>query len=277
MIDFLRKYPLLIALVALVIGLWGVQLPVNDTIPSVGAFCLRIVLFAIMIGIMILMGAKNPLASMKGFGFSICKSLYILILMLVLGVLITLSFLLMNGAPENIIRQELAYLLFCCSVGLFEESLFRGVILNALLRNMGDTRKGVVWAAILSSLIFGFVHVYTYFLGGSYDIIGIAQVILKTLQAASLGLLLAALYINNRNFWAIALVHALNDYFLMQAAIFSDTSSDVGIGSYVQSGSDGTQAVIAYTIFLLLSIPVIISAFKILKKAEIPEYGVFKK
>lgn len=50
------------------------------------------------------------------------------------------------------------FALCCLAVGLFEELTFRGLILPLLLRKTGDTKKGTLWAVLLSSALFGAVH-----------------------------------------------------------------------------------------------------------------------
>lgn len=41
---------------------------------------------------------------------------------------------------------------------MFEEILFRGAILYALVRVWGTTRKGILIATIVSALLFGVIH-----------------------------------------------------------------------------------------------------------------------
>ena len=42
--------------------------------------------------------------------------------------------------------------------GLFEEVLFRGLVLKILLRKTGGTKKGIIGAFIISAALFGVVH-----------------------------------------------------------------------------------------------------------------------
>ena len=114
---------------------------------------------------------------------------------------------------------------------------------------------------------------YTYIVGGTYDLVGIIESIGKTLQTGAIGILLATIYLKTKNFWAIALVHTLNDFFLMQVMMFSDMS----LGGYVGSGGDGIRTIITYAIQLIIYIPALVKAAKILKEIEVPEYGVFEE
>ena len=274
MVKTMRKYPILVAIIGLIIGVASiVYIPVDKNNPLLMAL-LRLVLSAIMIGIMILMGAKKSLSNVKeGFSYTLRKNRYLLILAFILGILIFIPGILNFGFSKELLLKELSYFIFCITIGLFEESLFRGVVFQGILRKTGNTHKGIWGAIIVSSIIFGAVHVYTYIVGASHDLTGIIESIGKTLQTGAIGVLLAAVYLKTRNLWAIALVHTLNDFFLMQAIMFtSDT-----IGNYVTSGSDGVRSIIVYAVQVLLYVPALVKATKIIKEVEVPEYGVFKE
>ncbi len=267
--EFLRGKPLLVGAAALVIGVGGISLPINGTPPSAGSVCVRIVLFVIMMGIAALMGAKKPLLGMEGFGSTMIRSWYVLIFMIALGILMVISPYTMEMTAKELIMKELAVLAFCISVGLFEEALFRGVVMRALIMKMGTSHKSLICSAIISSLIFGFVHVYTYVFGGSYDILGIAQSVFKTLQTAALGLFLAALYIKYRNIWAIALIHCLNDFFPMQGYYITEHSNQ--LGDYVSGGEQGIASLVLYIVMIVIFIPVIIYSFRLILKTDMSE------
>ena len=273
MIQTMKKHPILVAIIGLIIGVAGiVYIPAKDG--PIQMAILRLVLAAIMIGIMILMGAKKTLLKVKeGFGFTLRKSTYILIIAFILGMLVFIPGILNNGFSQELLLKELSYFILCITIGLFEESLFRGIVFQGILRKTGNTRKGIWIAVIISSLIFGAVHVYTYIVGGTYDLVGIIESIGKTLQTGAIGILLATIYLKTKNFWAIALVHTLNDFFLMQVMMFTDMS----LGGYVGSGGDGIRTIITYAIQLIIYIPALVKAAKILKEIEVPEYGVFEE
>lgn len=270
----MRKHPILVAIVGLIIGVVSiVYIPVGKDSPLSMAL-LRIVLSAIMIGIMILMGAKKSLSNVKeGFSYTLRKNRYLLILALILGMLIFIPGVLNYGFSTDLLIKELSYFMLCITVGLFEESLFRGVVFQGILRKTGNTHKGIWGAIIVSSIIFGAVHVYTYIVGGSLDLTGIIESIGKILQTGAIGVLLAAVYLKTKNLWATALVHTLNDFFLMQAIMFSSNT----LGNYVTGGSDGVRAIIIYVVQVLLYVPALVKAKKIIKEVEVPEYGVFEE
>lgn len=88
---------------------------------------------------------------------------------------------------------------YACT-GVFEEGLYRGVILG-LLRTIGT------WPAVLlSSLLFGFAHLVNLGLRGMSVLVG-----LQVLGAASQGVGLAALRLRTNKLWPLIVFHALND------------------------------------------------------------------
>ena len=178
-----------------------------------------------------------------------------------------------NNIPDRWIVLEVSYFILALLVGIFEESLFRGITLNGILRKTGKTRKGIWTAILVSSFIFGAFHVTNYIFGGSYDLTGIIQTVGKILQAGIFGILLCVVFLKTRNFWGIAFAHAINDFLAFQSLIFIQPTR----GGYVQSGVAGIGLSIGYAIMFLLYMPVLIKAIKIMKKIEEPQYGVFKE
>ena len=146
-------------------------------------------------------------------------------------------------------------------------------MLQGILRKTGKTRKGIWTAILISSLTFGIFHITSYIFGGSYDFTGIMQTIGKILQTGIFGILLSAIYLKTKNFWGISFVHALNDFLTFQADIFMTQ----GRGGYVQSGAMGTGMAIGYLIMVILYLPALFKAIKIMKNINVPEYGLFKE
>lgn len=55
-------------------------------------------------------------------------------------------------------QKIIFYTLIMLCIGIFEEVLCRGVILNNMLKKWGNNKTGIIKAVILSSLIFGLGH-----------------------------------------------------------------------------------------------------------------------
>ena len=87
-------------------------------------------------------------------------------------------------------------------VGFAEEALCRGMVVQAFLP------RGVMRAALFSSLIFGFAHMIQIFYGMS-----IGTGLLYSIYAALIGFGFAAPYIRSGGaIWPVIIVHALYDF-----------------------------------------------------------------
>lgn len=111
---------------------------------------------------------------------------------LVLAISVVLEPLLMRlPAPPDIYgRGGWALLTLVVAAPLLEEFIFRGVILEST-----RAKYGVVAAWIISSLIFGIVHIYP------------AVVV----NAFAIGLVLGFVYIISESIWAVIILHAVNN------------------------------------------------------------------
>ncbi len=174
----------------------------------------------------------------------------------------------------NFVPSLLIAFLDAFATGVLEESMLRGLVFNALLSKEGGSYKGIFTAIIISSLFFGFLHVAPDFFS-SFPHISLdaaSQMIGKTLESGMVGFLLAAIYLRNHNIWNIALIHALNDFFLMVPVYMLNT----GTGNYVQS-SGALSGGLVYYIEIILSIPYIITAIRIVKHTPLPQYGFYEE
>ena len=68
-----------------------------------------------------------------------------------------------SGKMKLVRTQPQDFILFfayCMLVGLFEETVFRGVVFSVLASLFGKDRKGLLWTFVLSSLVFGVAHLF---------------------------------------------------------------------------------------------------------------------
>ena len=199
---YMRSHPLLVAVLALVAGLAGIWLVPSDAtlagmVPvRVG---LSVVMFAVL-GIVAGRGAIEP--SSEGMAFAFRKSAYLLALALAAGAL-AVATALASGSPlvPNWPWQLASAFVLCFFVGMFEEGLFRGIVLGALLARMGRTRAGVLGAAVVRRCCSAVVHagaVRHRRSGGRCPGLP-AQRRSKTPQTGIVGLLMAAVFVKTRN------------------------------------------------------------------------------
>ena len=153
-------------------------------------------------------------------------------------------------APDWPLRT-LVLALLCIGVGLLEESTMRGLCLNGLLVRMGRTRGGVYGAIIISSLLFGLMHIDP--LSGFDDPLLIGQNLMKALQTGMCGFLFAAILVKTRNLWAVATIHAANDFMLL--FLTSGLTDTAVTTDYVHTGEEGLAILTVYSILCVMYLP----------------------
>ena len=95
----------------------------------------------------------------------------------------------------------------CLAIGLFEELAFRGVIFLSLAEKRRTTRKGLFWSLILTSAVFGGVHLINVLMGA-----GIGGVILQIGYSFLIGAMCSVVLLKTRNIWLCVLLHAVYDF-----------------------------------------------------------------
>lgn len=104
-------------------------------------------------------------------------------------------------------------------VGVFEEFLFRGLILNTLLKKLqSDQYKNKMIAIVISSLLFGSVHLLNLFSEPQMLYATIDQVF----YASFIGIFLGALYLRTNNIWVVVFYHFIYDLVSELPVIFHE-------------------------------------------------------
>ena len=143
-----------------------------------------------------------------------------------------------EGAYRLDVSLLIPMLLKFISVGMIEEIFFRGAILSILLLAWHAKKNGIYKAVIVSSLIFGLVHLVNllYLLSGQDVIIAtMAQI----LYATFLGIFFAGIYLRTKNIWLVMLIHALIDIsgelnvFVVNTAASTAVAAPMSIGDAV--------------------------------------------
>lgn len=103
----------------------------------------------------------------------------------------------------------------CFLIGVAEEFLCRGWLLNEFLERYGDSKKGVWYSIIISGIIFGLIH-----LGNIYTIgQDIPTTISQALSAAGTGIFLGLIYYKTKNIWSVIFLHGFWDFSLYLSKI----------------------------------------------------------
>ena len=120
----------------------------------------------------------------------------VIAIILVYHILVNLRFMTGNFTvvfPDSPLK--IANLVYYFPASLMEEVMFRGLTLLAMVFAWGRTKKGLVKAVILSSLLFGLIHLF------NVVELPIEVVFLEVIVAAMLGFLWAAIWLATRSLW----------------------------------------------------------------------------
>ena len=136
------------------------------------------------------------------------------------------------------------FILLYLSVGFIEEMLFRSVILPLMLRKWGHTQKGIYLAVMLSSVIFGLLHLLNVIMGRRTLLATGTQII----YGLFFGVFFTACFLRNRSIWPVILTHALFDL----CGDLTELTTANNFGAIPQTDPQGALLVIAITLPLLL-------------------------
>lgn len=94
------------------------------------------------------------------------------------------------------------------SVGLFEEVLFRYIILVLILQQLKTTKYNLFVSVLLSAFIFGLIHIVNIFNGADA-----LQILQQMGYSFLMGMLWAIVFIKTKNIWFPIVLHASYNYF----------------------------------------------------------------
>lgn len=100
----------------------------------------------------------------------------------------------------------IAFVLECLAIGLFEELTFRGVIFLGFAERRHTTRKGLLVSLLLTSAVFGGVHLFNLFISP------LPAVLLQIGYSFLIGAMCAVVLLKTRNIWLCVLIHAVYDF-----------------------------------------------------------------
>ena len=115
-----------------------------------------------------------------------------------------------------IILAQLIALNIC--IGLFEEGLFRNIIMNVLM--VDDKKSTYIRAFFVSSILFGLIHISNLTIASNRPIAITSQVI----YAIFSGMLMAGLYLKYRSFFGLVLLHGTIDFVSMISKLYGQNT-----------------------------------------------------
>lgn len=266
--NFSKKYP--VVLVALAFAFMFGLLKLMGFIPDGPlALGIRECIMAVIVCVVTILFMGKEKVGFKpdglGYAFGLLRGYLIFLTVITLLGVITNIISYATGAEDSSYEPVALLNVFIAAlfVGIVEEYVFRGLIFGGLLQKLGNSKKSIILAAVISGLLFGAMHILGSALAGEItDVEGIVTAIMKTLQCGIFGVVIALIYYKTRNLFVVAVVHSLDDFLLFIAA-GTGGSSD----SYVANDKIGLY-VVAYSIFILVLVPSLVKAIKDLKAEE---------
>lgn len=234
----------------------GILLGKTNIIAIVRLIIAEVFLTIAAIGIAIVCKKISELRfTTKGIGTGLLCGLFLIILLgynVILGIISYSSEL---SKSENLVLMFILVLIQSILIGIAEETIFRGIIMNCLYDCFGgNSLKAMYLAVFISSILFGCTHLTNLFKGA--ELIG---VISQIVGATGAGCLLAAIYFRSKNLWVVIFFHSLQDF-----------------AGFVQGGmlvgKSATDIVSTYTplAFIIPVIEVLIALFLLRKKKTLP-------
>ena len=150
-------------------------------------------------------------------------------------------------------------------VGFFEELAFRAVLSDGIIYQFRNKKWVFAVSAIVSSLLFGYVHV----LGDDASTpIALAQIIMKTVSTGLWGMGLLFLYWKTHKIWACGISHGIYDFLLMaKDALF--VGEDKQTHNYVHEGFLGGMSIGLYVFQTIVMIIILLIFWKtVVKKID---------
>lgn len=129
------------------------------------------------------------------------------------------------GKSELVYTQTaeiLWFALYCLSVGVFEEFVFRGIVFPLFAGYFESNKSGLIKTFLFSSVTFGAVHLFNIFAGA-----GIGPTILQVGYSTLIGGLCAFALMKTKNLIFPAITHAVYDFCGLLL------SNDLGLGNGV--------------------------------------------
>ncbi|MDO4188335.1 MAG: CPBP family intramembrane metalloprotease [Lachnospiraceae bacterium] len=175
----------------------------------INAFVTELTLFICAICCALATKKMNTLKWQKrGFGTGIIVGLFILCIQM-LNLFSWIHQYIMGVQTVTISCGEIIlFFLAMVMVGVSEELLFRGVLLNSCLEYFGESSiSSLKRAIIISGSIFGLFHIFNVLIGAS-----LFGSIIQAINAVALGIVFGVIYVrSDKNIWPCIFLHSIQD------------------------------------------------------------------
>lgn len=161
---------------------------------------------ATFLSILVSLGYKVMNPFRKPFGKAI-----LFCLPAILVVVNNMPILSMIWGDAYLVHGDAWYILWfsleCLAIGLFEEAAFRGVALLLIAEKRHATKKGLLISILLSSAVFGVIHLVNILAGSSPG-----AVILQIGYSFLIGAMCSVVLFKTANLWLCVILHAIYDF-----------------------------------------------------------------
>ena len=111
-----------------------------------------------------------------------------------------------SSMPINVL-SIVNLLIYCLFIGIVEEFLCRGWLLNEFLERFSKNKKEIILSIIFSSFVFGVIHFLN--LGTGQNLI---ETCIQVVNAGVAGIFLALVYYKTKNIWLVVFSHFYWDF-----------------------------------------------------------------
>lgn len=168
---------------------------------------------------------------------------------------------LFDGQTLNYTSTEVVLIILeCLCIGLFEEMTFRGVVFLGFLEKRRNSKLRIFISIMLSSAVFGLVHLFNLFGGGA------GAVFQQIGYSFLIGAMCSVILIRTHNIWLCVLVHALYDVGGML-----DVNARWTVPSVILTASVAVAVAVIYIIMFLKTDPGVTETIFIEEKKELPK------
>lgn len=265
----MKTHPLFTGTFAVALSVTSIKLLNPDARLFSMALLRLLIILAVSMCIYLISGTGSFEKCHKTTGYILKWNLLVMVIPIVLF-LSELSQILTGADPlvaEWPTRLIGAVILFL-TVGLVEELTFRVVINDAILYRFRNSKHVFLWIAVVSSLVFGAVHVIGTNIFATPLIFGTSM--LKVLSTAVSGIFWLILYWKTRNVFGIAIGHYLYD--LLTAGVNLLTAETAQVGGADTYAGGGMIAVVSFSAQILFEgIAIIILWKKVGKTIDFEE------
>lgn len=174
-------------------------------------------------------------------------------LLLSLPTFIFVAFNVFNLAIDGNVNFQLGLIVLGFTPGVCEEVQFRGLLVPNFIRIL-NKRSGIYVALIVTSVLFGAVHIGNIFVGAD-----VGTSFYQAFYAFALGMVFAAVLIRTGNLWAGIIVHGLID----TTAFMSSSALESGGIQTMEFVLNPTEIV-----FALICVGLVVYAFVLLRKSK---------